>query len=138
MSNKTVLDASVAVKWFTRETGHTQAVALREAHIQQKTTLIAPDLLTYEIANALRYNPNLNPSDTQQAVKAINMLGVALYPPTENLISKAIDIAYKHSITIYDASYIALAEELDTQLVTADNKLASKLDSNRIISLTET
>jgi predicted nucleic acid-binding protein len=135
MNPKTVIDASVVVKWFTKETGHAQAAALRDAHIHRNTTLAAPDLLVYEIANALRYSPNLEASDVKLAVKSLNMLGVVLYPPSEKMISRAIDLSDKFSTTIYDASYIALAEELDTHLVTADNKLVSKDDTNRVTPL---
>jgi len=124
--NKTVLDASVAVKWFTAEPGHTQAKATRDKHIQQEIQLTAPDLLLYELANALRYNKNLTPEDIKQAVKTINMIGITLIQPTETLINKAIDTAIKHNITIYDASYHALAETLETTLITADEKLAQK------------
>lgn len=123
---KNVIDASVAVKWFTREQGHTQAAAIRDNHIQNKIRLTAPDLLLYELANVLRYNKNLTPEDIKQALKAINMIGVTLIHPTETLINKAIDTAIKYNITIYDASYLALAETQETTLITADEKLAKK------------
>ena len=126
MNPKTVVDASVAVKWFTKERGHMQASDLRRAHLEEKTLLVAPDLLVYEVANALRYNKNLVKSDIKEAVRALKLLGVRLYPPSEELLGRAIDLAADYSITIYDASYLALAHELDAQLVTADKSLAEK------------
>jgi len=134
MNHKTVVDASVAVKWFTKERGHTRAVALRQAHLEEKISLVAPDLLVYEVANALRYNKNLAISDIKEAVKALNLLGVRLYPPAKELLGKAIDLAAEYSITIYDASYLALTHELDAQLITADKKLAEK-NPDRVIPL---
>lgn len=130
MNNKTVIDASIVVKWFTKEQGHTQAKALRDSHIQHEIELTAPDLLLFELANALSYNKNLTPEDVKQAIKTINMIQVTLVPPTETLINRAIDVAEKHGITIYDASYLALAEILEINLITADEKLAQKTPAN--------
>lgn len=134
MNHRTVVDASVAVKWFTKERGHMQASDLRRDHLEEKSILVAPDLLLYEVANALMYNKNLSTSDIKEAVKALNLLGVRLYPPSEKLLGKAIDLAAEYSITIYDASYLAIASELDAQLVTADKRLAEK-NPDRVTTL---
>lgn len=48
-----------------------QAVALRDAHIQGMIMLVAPDLLVYEVSNALRYNPALTAEDLKQVVAVI-------------------------------------------------------------------
>ena len=118
------------VKWFTKEKGHTQATALRDSHIQHKIELTTPDLLLYELANALRYSKNLTSEEIKQAIKSINMIQVTKVSQRETLINKAIDVAKKHGIAIYDASYLALAEILATNLITADEKLAQKNPEN--------
>ena len=43
---------------------------------------------------------------------------------TLELISAALEIALAHSITAYDACYVALAEALGCTLLTADARLA--------------
>lgn len=48
-----------------------QAVQLRDAHIQGMIMLVAPDLLVYEVSNALRYNPALTAEDLKQVVAVI-------------------------------------------------------------------
>ncbi|MBS7288613.1 MAG: type II toxin-antitoxin system VapC family toxin [Candidatus Freyarchaeota archaeon] len=44
-----------------------------------------------------------------------------------SLAEKTIEIAMDENITIYDASYVALAAILNTKLYTADKKLVEKL-----------
>ena len=88
--NKLVIDASVAIKWYTREEHREKALRLREAHINGELTLTAPNLLAYEVINALRSNPSLTPGDLEDAVEALFMLGIELEPPTrESMISLA-------------------------------------------------
>ena len=40
---------------------------------------------------------------------------------------KALEVAYESDITVYDASYIALAKIKDTYMYTADKKLIKRL-----------
>lgn len=54
-----VVDASVALKWFVDEPDSAPALALRNAHIAGQSPLVAPDLLIYEVANALLHNSRL-------------------------------------------------------------------------------
>ena len=48
-----VVDASVAVKWFLDERGSAEAKGLRRQFQRGDTELAAPDLLIYEVANAV-------------------------------------------------------------------------------------
>ena len=43
--------------------------------------------------------------------------------PTTHLLDSAIDLGFTYGITVYDAVYIALAEELNYTFLTADKKL---------------
>ncbi|MDJ0272650.1 MAG: type II toxin-antitoxin system VapC family toxin [Candidatus Caldarchaeum sp.] len=51
-----VIDASVAVKWFNKEEYSDDADRLKDAHVRGRIRLAAPELLLYEVLNALRYN----------------------------------------------------------------------------------
>lgn len=65
-----ILDASVAVKWFSREEEESDpALKLRDEHLAGRMTLIFPDLLIYEVSNALRHNPGFDAGDVKGAVK---------------------------------------------------------------------
>lgn len=50
-----VLDASVAVKWFTEEKNTDLALEIRDCYFEEDLTLYAPDLIIYEVENALRF-----------------------------------------------------------------------------------
>lgn len=51
---------------------------------------------------------------------------------TADLIKPALELALKHNITAYDASYVTLAEQLALPLVTADTTLVDKLTGSNI------
>jgi len=55
-----ILDASVVLKWFVNEADSGQALKLREDFYAGKREIVVPDLLFFEIANALRYNPTFS------------------------------------------------------------------------------
>lgn len=48
---------------------------------------------------------------------------------TAGVISRAIEIAYSYDITVYDAAFVAMAEHLETDFITADEKLGQKLQN---------
>jgi len=53
--NTVVPDASVVVKWYAPEQDHESARKLRDRYINGRIELTAPQLLPYEVVNALRY-----------------------------------------------------------------------------------
>ena len=44
-------------------------------------------------------------------------------PPATPLLKRALRLGHEFSLTFYDASFVALAVELDCPFVTADNSL---------------
>ncbi len=50
-------------------------------------------------------------------------------------LSEAVTLAYDYALTIYDASYIALASHLNCLFYTADSKLSDKVKVDNIKSL---
>jgi len=85
--------------------------------------IVVPDLLLYEISNALRYNNEFSVSDISKAVDSIIDIGITITVPERNLLDKAVVMARKENITVYDAVYIALASEINAKFITADEKL---------------
>jgi len=133
-----VVDASVAVKWFsqTGEDDIEKALRLQELYLQRECALTAPDLIIYELANALRYNPNFDQKDTELALLSLHKMGMELVAPSETLLKKAVEFAYQKNITVYDAIYVALALERRCLLITADTKSYKKIrDFSQVILL---
>jgi len=77
-TTKVVADASVVVKWYNREEYSRDALKLRADYASGVVDLAAPYLLIYEMANALRYNPNFGAEDLKSAVKDLLNLGIDL------------------------------------------------------------
>jgi predicted nucleic acid-binding protein len=118
-----VTDASVALKWFVQESDAVQAVLLRERHITGHLILAAPDLLLYEVGNALRYKRDFSTAGIQAALSDLLHLHLELVNPTERLLHHAAEMAHQTRLTFYDALYLAVARELNTRLITADKRL---------------
>jgi predicted nucleic acid-binding protein len=128
LSTAFVLDSSVIVKWFRQgEILAEQAIALRNAYLNGRISLLAPSLCAYEIANVLRYKEALTVDQIQQAVQSLFDIGIDLIPPTVGLMNRSIEIAVDSKITAYDGAFVALAENLDIEFVTADERLVERL-----------
>lgn len=121
-----VVDASVAVKWFNMEEYSESAERLKDKHVKAQVTLVSPTLMVFEVLNALRYNPELGASDVKEAFDDLLGIQIKLYP-VEEWMSQAVMLAYDYGLTVYDASYVALANHLNCLLYTADSKLLQKI-----------
>jgi predicted nucleic acid-binding protein len=120
-----VVDASVAVKWFLVEAGDREALAL----LTGDEPLIAPDLVVAEVVNAVWKWLLRGAIDTSQATDVPHALVriLAELRPLAPLAPRALEIATELRHPAYDCFYLALAEEEDTRLVTADRRLVDRL-----------
>lgn len=122
-----VLDASVIIKWFTQEEKKEQAIKLRESYINGEIEIVVPDLILYEISNALRFNPNFQEKDIKEAVQSLFDIEINIIVPIPEILERAVEIAYSKELTIYDAIYIALSQIIDFDFITADKELYEKI-----------
>ncbi len=127
-----ILDASVIVKWFTKEEGREKALKYRDMFLNDEIEIVVPDLILYEIGNALRYNPSFNNEDVKSAIRSLVDLGIDIIIPTTEILDTAINLAFKYNITLYDSAYLALAEILNNTLITADKNLYEKTKEKNI------
>lgn len=124
-----LLDSSVILKWFRREeTWREVALQLRQAYLDGHMLIYVPNLLIYEIANVLRYKPDLTQQQVQEALVSLYDMQMRIVEISQELIKEAIHFAYFHDITVYDATFVAMAEYLKVLFITADEKLIQKLD----------
>jgi predicted nucleic acid-binding protein len=131
-----VVDANVVVKWFNVEEYSEKAEELKNKHLRAELTLVSSPLMIFEVLNALRYNPEIGASDVKDSFDDLLGIQIKLYP-VEEWLSDAVTVAYEYGITIYDASYIALANHLNCLLYIADSKLFEKVKSTNIKSVAE-
>jgi len=126
-----VLDASVAVKWYVEEELREQALALRHDYYEEKLLLISQPLLLYEVANALRYHPTLSSEDVMTAIDSLLAMQFNLITLGKSEAEVAVKIAFDENLSMYDATYLALADITGTQIVTADESFYKKLSTER-------
>jgi len=130
-----VVDASVLVKWFLheKEADRDRALALREFHISGRSTLFIPQLALLEVLNAVRFSPKADEEDGEMALETLHDLHLETRPAELDLLRKANAIAWAYKITIYDALYVALAEQVGYPLITADEVMVKKLKGHSIV-----
>jgi predicted nucleic acid-binding protein len=118
-----VVDASVAVKWFSEEVRSAQA----EAILIAAEPIVAPDLILAEIGSALARKTTANILLKAQAVAAITEAPHCFEQlvPSIELAARATELAIELRHPIYDCFYLALAEREKLELVTDDKKLRS-------------
>jgi predicted nucleic acid-binding protein len=125
-----VLDASAALHLFLR-TPRGAWVADRAYGEDRRV----PQLFEYEVLSALRREAlrgELSAAREAAALGHLVSFRLRRHPP-QPLLGRI--WALRRSLTIYDASYVALAEALDAPLVTADARLARSHGHSAAIEL---
>ncbi|HEV2816943.1 MAG TPA: type II toxin-antitoxin system VapC family toxin [Allosphingosinicella sp.] len=115
-----VVDASVAIKFVTEESGSAAAVAL----LASPDPLIAPDWVLAESASGLARKVLLNGlplATAEAALAALPRFFSQLHPAVE-LLDSSFDLSFKLRHAFYDCLYLALALRDEAMLVTADAK----------------
>lgn len=128
-----VVDASVLVKWFKEEEDRDLALGLRELHTSGRSTLFVSELTFLEILNAIRYGSKAAEEDCAEALHVLQNLHLQVKPIEFDTLRKANAIAWAYKVTIYDALYVALAEQLGYPLITADEVMVKKLKGHSIV-----
>lgn len=130
-----VVDASVIVKWFLhhQEADRDKALALRDLHISGRSTIYVPELAFLEVLNAIRFSSKADEEDGKTALEALQDLNLESKSASGDLLRKTNAIAWAYKITIYDALYVAMAEQIGYPLITADEAMVKKLRGHSIV-----
>ena len=116
-----IIDASVTLKWFLPENGSDRAHRL----LSSRADLVAPDLLIHEVCNVLWLKVergHVPLSDAQAIARRLPDYFIQIIPG-RRLAEAAVKIAATLHHPVYDCLYVAAAEALDADLVTADQGL---------------
>jgi len=123
---KIVVDASVVVKWFVEEKYSKEALIIRDSFIEGLVDIVAPSLLYFEVLNALKYSGAFGEDELKKVARILEDYQFTIYELEGAYAEKAVEMAMRKGITIYDASYVALALIEEADLYTADEKLLTK------------
>ena len=123
---RTVIDASVAAKWYFAEPGHEAADRILAARVARERELLAPDLIVPEFANVL-WKHVRRQECSRAAAEAILALWEVDRPSlvaSSHLADHAFQLATEIDQSVYDCLYLALALAIEAPLATADRDLA--------------
>lgn len=118
-----VIDTSVLIKWFVDEIKSDSAIAIRDRYIKGELSLLAPNLILYELLNALKYINLHNQNEVERIFETITNYGIEFCSLDTELANKTIEIAMTNKLTIYDSTYVALANLKKGKIITADEKM---------------
>ncbi len=124
-----VLDTSVILKWYLEEEDSDKALYYRTEYLNRQINITVPDLIMYEISNALRYNKDFIVNDVKLVIESIYLSKIKIVSPTIELINQAIEFSSSFDVSIYDSTYLALSSLLNFQFITADEKFYKKIIS---------
>ncbi|MBY0528504.1 MAG: type II toxin-antitoxin system VapC family toxin [Gemmataceae bacterium] len=135
-----LVDSSVVAKWFLPETDTPKAEQLLIDVTLKGNRLVVLDLALVEVANAIwkqHHRGLASAADSRQQLQKLESLTNLYVEPAQRLLQPALEIGLKYDRAIYDALFVALADDLKISSVTADEPLhnAVKLDFPNIILL---
>lgn len=121
-----LLDASVLLAAFDPEDDHHESA--RSLLENEEATLATLDLARYEVANVAVRGWRA-PDSVTPLLTVIERLADdgGVVPSTDTLLTRAAEIAERHTISVYDAAYAAAADEGGHRLISCDERdLVSK------------
>jgi predicted nucleic acid-binding protein len=126
-----ILDASIAACWAFDDEDHPDAsLALERLH---SDAALVPSLWWFEVRNILIVNERrgrLAEADTAAFLRGLSRLGVTIDRSPEE--AGVLALARKHRLTVYDASYLELAQRETLPLATLDKDLARAARLERV------
>ncbi len=135
--NTLVLDSSVITKWLNKKNEENLEkvdLILEETH-KGRVELIAPELVKYEIGNVLLKGKKLVPKEANISLGTIYSLPINFIDETEDLAKQTFNLAFKHNVTYYDASFMSLAKQYNAILVIDNIKHQDKSSEVKTVSL---
>jgi predicted nucleic acid-binding protein len=127
---KIVIDANLALA-LTIPLPYSPQAVVKINHWQQTgTSLFVPTLWIYEVMSGMRKSVVAKVVSAEQAEQALDLIFALPIEPVPPMLQTCSNIFHwairlNHS-QVYDATYLALAEQLDADFWTADKRLVNR------------
>ena len=123
---RTVVDASVAAKWYFAESGYVAADRVLAERMHGERELFAPDLMLPEFTNVLWKRVRRGQCTRDAARQILEFFDVDRpeLVSSAHLARPAFELATELAHPVYDCLYLALALAIEASLVTSDSRLA--------------
>lgn len=124
-----IIDASVALAWLLPDEKSSHADVIYRDFKNNKIKIMAPSIFFYEILSGIR-NALLRKRIDKRGAKQLAVRVLAILPDFidfQEIVQEAFQLSIKYPISIYDASYVALAQKKKLSFYTADQKLFDKI-----------
>jgi predicted nucleic acid-binding protein len=127
-----VVDSSIVTKWFLIEADSELATGLRNDFATGRVRLTVPSLLFYEVMNALRFSQLYDETNLTIAAKSLSKYQFSIWRPLGKLLELCGALSVRQDLTVYDASYVALAQRIHTKVITEDKEILDKFPAYTI------
>lgn len=121
-----VIDASVVLKWYlTDEEYGEKALNLLTKYISNELDFLAPSLLEYEVVNGLiiaQKRGRIKEEKILLAIDGFMDLNIKLKDLSQ-LYPRVLYYCKIYNRSVYDASYLAIAESEGIAMITGDKRL---------------
>lgn len=131
-----VIDASVTLSWFFPDEKNNKADNVLTELIHYGA--IAPSIWWYEVRNVFligERKKRIDLKDTKRFLHNLSRLPIEI--DDTPLSDLTLGLARKHSLTIYDAAYLELAQRRELKLATLDKKLQKAAQKENINALSK-
>jgi predicted nucleic acid-binding protein len=122
---KLIIDTSVAEKWYVPNPDTAKALRLRIDFHAQLHELLAPDTLLAECAGVVvnaEKKTLIDPGEAVESIRDLLVVGIAMHASAP-LLRRAAEISFLTRLTVASSLYVALAEQMKCQLLTAQLKV---------------
>src|SRR3990167_5250253 len=120
MDKKVVLDTSVLIKWFIQEDDSNEALKLLEEIKSGTVRLVLPQVVLLELINALFWGNKYAEERILKAISDLNDLHPEIVIFDFQLAKEVVRNVVGFKIATYDALFLALAQQKQIPLITAD------------------
>jgi predicted nucleic acid-binding protein len=126
ISNRVVIDASVALSWLLPGEATNRTLLLRDHAVNNEhIELLAPPTFWYEIANVLwvaAKRDRLPQAEAAKALEALQDFQIDVWTPDP---ADSLAIAFNQNLAVYDSAYLSIALQCQATLWTIDKAMAN-------------